>query len=478
MELLIALLIFLPWTIFCIVFILRYAKEQKKAISARSNFWSNSLIFEVLPSTWPTIGILCTAIGVIIGLHDFNTEEIQKSIPTLLKGLRLAFYATIVGILGLIIFQKICAIVQKNVDDDPSRPPKQSDEITALYNINQGIQSLQVSNQKGFESSQLSFDKSLEKRIGESMRTLNDEIINIKSKLFDIEDKLISGITQADEGTRTIIESLDKISIENQKASSVASKNTSEIIEAMQKNNQLLSLKFDEFSELLKKNNTEALVEVMKRATEEFNQQMSSLINRLVQENFQELNTSVKSLNSWQKENITQISQLTENFKKTTESFSITSNVLSEVAQKTEALTNNNGKLSLLITELNKVMIEDGKFQEVTNKLISTIEILSKTTNSFDETTNKLNGWVRTQMSFNDKASVIIEQLEAFKNLNGEVWDKYRAKMEESVNIISKASKALSTDLDNINQQFVESLNATLTSLDECIQRIITNKKQ
>jgi hypothetical protein len=130
-----------------------------------------------------------------------------------------------------------------------------------------------------------------------------------------------------------------------------------------------------------------------------------------------------------------------------------------------------------MIKELSKVLIEDGKFQEVTIRLLSTVETLSQTTDSFDETTNKLNGWVRTQMTFNDKAEILIKQLEDFKNLNGEVWDKYRAKMEESVGIISKASKSLGGDLNNINQQFIESLNSTLTSLDECIQRIVISKK-
>jgi uncharacterized coiled-coil DUF342 family protein len=42
-------------------------------------------------------------------------------------------------------------------------------------------------------------------------------------------------------------------------------------------NNNSLKEKFDEFGEILKKNNTEALVEVMKSATEAFNEQMHIL---------------------------------------------------------------------------------------------------------------------------------------------------------------------------------------------------------
>jgi chromosome segregation ATPase len=476
-ELNIPYYIFIPWTLLCILFIYLFSKNQKKKIENRNKFWSNSYIFDTIPSTFPTLGILCTAIGIIIGLQDFNTDDIQKSIPTLLKGLRLAFYATVAGIIGLIIFQKLCAIVQKSIDDDPSRPPKQSDEITALSNLNYAIVNLQKETVKGFENTQESFEKSIK----ESVKTLEEELKEVKSKLNSLEEGVKSGFVQANKAnetnTKEITSEISKLREESANSSAKANENTAEIILAMGKNNELIRNKFDEFSELLKKNNTEALVEVMKRATEEFNQQMASLINKLVQENFAELNNSVKSLNDWQKENKEQIAQLTDNFKKTTESFAITAKTLNEVASKTESLTNDNGKLSLMIKELSKVLIEDGKFQEVTIRLLSTVETLSQTTDSFDETTNKLNGWVRTQMTFNDKAEILIKQLEDFKNLNGEVWDKYRAKMEESVGIISKASKSLGGDLNNINQQFIESLNSTLTSLDECIQRIVISKK-
>ena len=80
----------------------------------------------------------------------------------------------------------------------------------------------------------------------------------------------------------------------------------------MTDNNKFIVKKFDEFSELMSKNNTEALVDVMKNVTEQFNKQMSELINRLVQENFAELNKSVQSMNDWQKENKDQIKKLTD----------------------------------------------------------------------------------------------------------------------------------------------------------------------
>ena len=83
----------------------------------------------------------------------------------------------------------------------------------------------------------------------------------------------------------------------------------------MDKTNSLLERKFDEFTELLKKSNTEALVEVMKEVTAEFQKQMDALISKLIQENFDQLNKSVERLNQWQQENKEMIASLTKQYK-------------------------------------------------------------------------------------------------------------------------------------------------------------------
>ena len=56
------------------------------------------------------------------------------------------------------------------------------------------------------------------------------------------------------------------------------------ILVANNANNQLFETKFNEFIILLQENNTKGLVEMMDKATKQFNEQMSGLINKLVQE--------------------------------------------------------------------------------------------------------------------------------------------------------------------------------------------------
>ncbi|MCA6471861.1 MAG: hypothetical protein IM591_15925 [Chitinophagaceae bacterium] len=337
-------------------------------------------------------------------------------------------------------------------------------------------------NRKQIEKLILSFGTDLETKVSSKLSILEKEIVNLQKAANENQKWTTEGLTQIITTTivskSEIIEQLENLRNEQNLTSEKANKNTDEIIKAMSENNKLTSKKFDEFSELLRKNNTEALVEVMKKATEQFNEQMSELINRLVKENFAELNNSVKSLNDWQKENKEQVQKLTEQFQRTTEMFTISATTLKQVADNTKSLTDDDSKLSQLVAELKRVMIDDGKFQEITDKLTNTIETLESTTESFDETTSKLNEWVKTEKNFKEAAQILITKLEDFRDFNGDVWDKYRKEMNKAVSIVKETSTRLSGDLENLNSEFYERLNDTLTNLDQCIQRFVpTNRR-
>jgi len=481
-ELLIPFFIFSIWIVFSLIFIKRFKRNQTNHQTDKKSFWNNSYIFDSIPPVFPTLGIFCTALGITIGIWNFNPSDIQGSIPELLKGLRLAFIATMAGILGLVVFQKVIAIVQQEIDEDPNRPRKKTDELSAIAELTYTVDRMSKENNTQIDRLIMSLGLELEEKVGIKLSKIEDEVVKLQSKTQETQKNIIEGhtqiITTSIKNKTEVVEQLIEFSKQQKDTSEKANKNTEEIIEAMNANNKLISEKFDEFTDLLAKNNTEALVEVMKKATEQFNSQMSELINKLVKENFAELNNSVKNLNDWQKQNKEQVEKLTEHFQKTTELFSISSNTLNEVSKNTNELVKADSKLNLILVELNKVLIEDSKFQEISDKISNTINTLENTTDSFEETTNKLNDWIKTEKNFKEAAQIIISKLEEFRDFNGNVWDKYRSEMSKSVSIIKETSSTLSKDIDKINAEFYERLNDTLQNLDQCIQRFIpTNRK-
>lgn len=479
------------WTIFSSYYLFRSYHNPSKV---------NPYLLESIPSVFPTLGIMCTAWGIFSGLSDFDASNIQNSLPQLLSGLKSAFVATIAGIAGLIIAQKALAYVQNHIDHSPNRPRQASDELSALNDLNLRFEDLEkalrndlsVINKTLRDTQEYNVQqyKEIQNLIGRQITESEKQFVQTDGIQRSIDQQIAIGnsqLSQTENFQKTNATYLDRIlnsSIQTLKATEDQTKKLEQgfgqIVRGMTTSNQLLTTKFDEFSELMRQNNTEALVEVMKATTEQFNAQMSELIDRLVKENFKELNSSVLMLNSWQKENKEQVAQLGKeaqliltNVGKATKDLDKATTVLSQVAALTEELVANDGKLTQLVRELDKAMISDGKFTDIVTKVERSVDTLLTTTMAYDETTQKLNIWVRNQMNFSDKAEILISQLEEFRNLNGSTWDNYRAEMDKSINIIKRASTSLGKDLENINQEFYERLNDTLQNLDGLIQRFM-----
>ena len=70
------------WFFFSVFYLIRAFRRPGKI---------NPYIFESIPQVFPTIGILGTFIGIAYGLWYFDVNNIEGSIPELLKGLKTAF---------------------------------------------------------------------------------------------------------------------------------------------------------------------------------------------------------------------------------------------------------------------------------------------------------------------------------------------------------------------------------------------------
>lgn len=476
----------LVWILFAIFYIIK--------LSVKGNTKSyNPYLYNSIPSVFTTIGVLGTFGGIYIGLIDFNVNDIDNSIPMLLDGMKLAFLTSILGIILSLIFRVIGQLVLRTVE--LNEPPKQTDELTVFSEILETIKLTNVEQTKGFEvlkkaligNDEMSLSTQFMKLRNQSSESLREQekhnvllkelqhalIGNEEVSLLTQLEKLRSQLTDSAKEHRNLLNVNNELLVES-KNETVLQLN--KINSDQNENGKVIQNKFDEFGNILKKNNTEALVEVMKSATETFNAQMTELIEKLVQENFKELNTSVQNLNTWQHENKEMISKLTEQFKSVAHDFGITSSSIKEITENTTKLTEENSHLSKLVHELQKVLIDDTKFQEIITQLDSTINTVKSNVETFDGTTSKLNDWINKEHSFKQSLEILmvrLKEIENIKDINGEFWENTKTQMEGGVSIISNASIELRNNLDNISEEFTKQLNLTLTSLDELIQRLM-----
>jgi len=455
------------WVLFSIYYTIRvWTKGVNRVIP---------YVYDTIPNVFTTIGVLGTFVGIYFGLRDFDVSNITQSIPLLLEGLKTAFTTSIWGISLSLVFGKISQVVLSFAEQQ--LPPNPTDEIAVLRAINETLNESRQEINLNLQALNTSLISETDDSVASQLVRMRNQFSDLQStneKQYNTLNKLQEAL--GGDVETSLLTQIQKLRAEQNEIAKDTKNNVDWIVKSMNINNELIALKFNELSELMAKNNTEALVEVMKRATEEFNTQMSALIEKLVQENFQELNNSVQSMNNWQQENKEMITQLTKQFNLVAEDFQITSGSIKEITENTSKLTDGNSHLAKLIEELQKVMIDDTKFQDIAGQLTSTVNTLKENTDSFDNTTNKLNEWVRNQMNFTDSIAKLLtrlEEIDRIKDINEVFWENTKKQLNEGVSVIEKASIRLSGDVESINEEFYERLNDTLQNLDTLIQRII-----
>ena len=117
--------------VFFVVCIYYYANFKTKKAKEETNEY----LYDWIPGMFPTIGIFTTVVGIILGLLNFNTEDISGSIPELLNGLKFAFVGTAAGIVGLMIFSGINAVKKHKLEQE--REDFEVAVLKEIRNLNQ-----------------------------------------------------------------------------------------------------------------------------------------------------------------------------------------------------------------------------------------------------------------------------------------------------------------------------------------------------
>ena len=295
-----------------------------------------------------------------------------------------------------------------------------------------------------------------------------------------------SNIASINDNVATSLEALGNLDASEQHVSEEIDKlgekmgnDISIIVQKQADTDVLLTNKLNEMTQLLKKNNVEALSDYMKKFAAEFQNQMNNLINKLVADNFKELNKSIDSLNTWQQENKAQISDMIKQYREMATDFEDASSTMTDVSNTINKLVADGGKFSDLIQALNEVMLEDKNFIQVISKLKDAAEINHNNSVTLNQTANTLNGWIITQKNFVrgvERLITKLDEISKFKDYNSEFWADTKKKLQEGIDVLNQGSEQLNNQVAVIDKQFYARLNTTLANLDACIQAMYNGK--
>ena len=229
------------------------------------------------PTLLTSIGILGTFTGIIIGLLDFDTTNIDSSIGPLLNGLKTAFITSLAGMLLSIIYK---AIVTTGFLIPEQSEIINEDDVSSLelYRIMQQQAESTEQMRKAISGDE---DSSLV-----SLMKLQRADANDQHKIIDTHLKLMA-------------ESVIDLS--------TVSKQQQEEFKLFQ---DRLWRKLQEFADMMAQGATEQVIEALKQVIQDFN-------NNLVEsfgENFKQLNEAVIKLVDWQENYKVQLAEMEKQY--------------------------------------------------------------------------------------------------------------------------------------------------------------------
>ena len=411
----------------------------------------------VLSRTAPTIltsiGVLGTFMGIFLGLLDFDVSRIDKSVPTLLSGLKVAFVTSILGMFFAIvfkIFQSLYPKVELSADIGAAEIHK------VLTEIRDG---------EGFALEQI-------------RKAISDE---------------------SDSSMVTQIQKLRTTIGDGQK----------ETNDALQHGFGELGEQFATFAETMAENNTKALVDALESVIRDFNTQL----NEQFGDNFKQLNEAVAALLTWQEQYKEQLREMGMQFNRSLSGIETAEASLNRIAEKTGSIPEAMESLSTVINKID-VQIDDleghleavahlkeqastafpfieEKLELMTNGIESSVarfmeameesldtqeqavgdlkEGFSGLKDQTDAAVTQLSGAMDTAIRdlSSEIHTVLDQQSQALQGVVGQMHEGFRRAIEESNDVLGKQIEELDQQMQNEVRRVVELMGGHLASLSK-----------
>jgi biopolymer transport protein ExbB/TolQ len=363
------------------------------------------------PSAVISLGIFGTFLGIFLGLINFDTSDINSSIPSLLEGLKTAFITSLFGMFFSILLRYIYGHYEKK--DISKDKAKSDDPVVLLRNISGGVSTLS------------------------NTVTAMGEMI-IKCFQSDEEYSLVSQLklirTDMGDLKREIIKSLN------------------------------------EFGEKVAELGTEAMIEALRNVIEQFN----ARLNDLVGEEFKQLKDAMIKLNEWQEYHRKSIDEMQANLSayldNVKESTLLLERAASSMNYASEHLDSIDGSLSTISVSaedienhIEQLKSQNAQLQEFINSIMiigeeakTVLPSLEKHIKAF--TSDLEQATQEAKVKIQDTGKSLEETVLRISDNMQKFTETHAQQTEKSIELITK-------DLENVLNTSLSSLAGQLASL-------------
>jgi hypothetical protein len=400
------------------------------AIFSLSIFWKrkhqHANFTGYAPTLLTSVGILGTFAGIIIGLLDFDTADIDTSIGPLLEGLKTAFISSLAGMLLSILYKGIVttgflipAQTEITTDEDVSS--------LDLYRIMQ----------QQAESTEL-----MRKAIS------GDEDSSLVSMM-----KLMR--SDANDQYKRIDEHL-KITAESVLDLSKISKAQQEEFKLFQ---DRLWRNLQDFADMMSKSATEQVIEALKQVIQDFN-------NNLIEsfgDNFKQLNLAVEKLVEWQENYKVQLGEMEQQYAKGVEAIALTEASVAHISEDAKAIP-------ATMDDLREVVeVNQHQITELDRHLEAFKDVRDKAVEAVPEIRSQIDMAISGAKEANDElAKGILASGEVFQKAIVEGATDLKDNVGQATAALSDSANATASSSEIIKDQFsdvIKDINNNLRNL-------------
>jgi uncharacterized protein YukE len=238
------------------------------------------------PTLLTSVGILGTFVGIVVGLMDFDANDIDASIPSLLDGLKTAFITSLAGMGSAILFKVLWTtpLLHPRSLEDAGAGAGPEEILEALSEQNRQLEEVRAALSGGEETS------------------LVGQLKLLRSDQHDQHRELVrlSGEQQA----------------------------------AMNAFAERLWQQLETFAEMLSRSATEAVVEALRQVILDFNRNLTEQFG----ENFKALDAAVQKLVEWQENYRVQLEQMTAHYAQGVEAIGKTEASVARISEESQQI--------------------------------------------------------------------------------------------------------------------------------------------
>lgn len=317
-----------------------------------------------VPTLLTTLGIFGTFLGIVLGLLDFNQNDIEASIPPLLEGLKTAFITSLAGIFTSLIFKTLStfSFLKPDVVETTASEATPEAILAAMQ--------AQISEVKALKDAM----------VGNEESTLFGQLKILRG---DVNDNAKASLTGAKERAVQQQENFEQFS-------------------------EKLWLKLQDFADTLSKSATEQVIEALKQVIVDFNNNLTEQFG----DNFKQLNEAVFKLVEWQENYKMQLEQMQRQYEQGVESISATEASVAHISEQSKVIPESMQELKTVM-EVNQHQLAELErhleaFKVMRDKAVEAVPQIQQ----------------QVQATVNDISAAVTTASEHYRNLLSES-DKY-----------------------------------------------------